>query len=85
MIAGGWMLQPDSLQTDGVLTSLNIVTGYVDDTISQGACGCNYHHGLGFASLAALDKMCSYLQTKQQAGLIDVLTLDEYARELGIV
>jgi hypothetical protein len=81
--SGGWMSQADAVQTDGVL-SMSQITGYVDDTIIQGACGCNYHHALTAANAPALDRLCSYLKQKSDAGAIDVLTLDELGRSLGI-
>ena len=80
---GGWMLQPDCVQTDGTLP-LSTLTGYVDETITQAACGCSYHHSLSNSTVIALDRLCAYLRVKVDAGVVDVLTCDEMAKELGI-
>ena len=79
---GGWMLQPDSVQTDGTV-AISALTGYVDEVIKQGACGCSYHHGLSNGTVLGLDRLCMHLRTKVDANLIDVLTVDEYAKEQG--
>lgn len=84
MIPGGWMAQPDALQTDATFTNLATVDTYVSDGIAMGACMCNYHHGIGVSTLIALDRLCQTLQTQQKAGNVDVLTLDELAKEQGI-
>lgn len=83
MYSGGWLAQPDALQTDGSNTIAQNQT-YVDDLITQGACGCNYHHVFSTSNQVALDRLCSYLRTKVDAGSIDVLTCDEMAKELQI-
>lgn len=83
MYSGGWLAQPDALQTDGVNTIAQN-KAYVDDLITQGACGCNFHHVYGLSTLVALDQLCSYLRTKVDAGQLDVITCDELAKELGI-
>lgn len=88
---GGWMQQLDCVQTDGVIplgtpdanAANGTLTGYVNETITQGACGCSYHHALSPSTLIALDRLCSYLRVKSDLGQIDVLTCDEVAKELG--
>lgn len=80
---GGWLIQPDAIQTDGAQTPAQIDT-YVQDTIVLGACGCNYHHNLANSTIAGLDRLCQTLRTKSDAGLIEVMTLDEFGRELGL-
>lgn len=80
--SGGWLAQLDAVQTDGAVP-ISTLTGYVDETIVQGACGCNYHHALSVTNLVGLDRLCSYLRTKVDASAIDVLTCDELAVELG--
>ena len=80
---GGWLLQQDAVQTDGTV-ALSTLTTYVDETITQGACGCSYHHGLSNATVIGLDRLCAYLRIKSDAGAIDVVTCDELAKEIGI-
>jgi len=80
---GGWIGQVDAIQTDGSL-ALTALDTYVNETIAQGACGCNYHHALATTNLAALDRLCGLLRTKSDARLVDVITCDELAKELGI-
>lgn len=82
-IPGGWMEQVDAVQTDGANTLAQIDT-YLGDTIIQGACGCCYHHGWAPGSLKQLDRLCQSLRTKSDAGLIDVMTLDQYGVELEL-
>lgn len=83
---GGWIHQGDAVQTDGVGTpTLGDVTGYVDDCITYGATGSNYHHGMMTANAAVLDGLCSYLKTKQLAGLIDVVTAEQAAWDDGLI
>ena len=81
--SGGWILQQDSIQTDGVVTSA-AQDSYVSDLLVQGACGCCYHHALSTANIASIDRLCQNLRAKVDAGSIDVLTCDELAKELGI-
>lgn len=80
---GGWIRQLDAVQTDGALL-LSQITEYVDDTISMGACGCSYHHAMTAGNTPALDRLCSYLRQRSNAGDVDVITLDELGRSLGI-
>ena len=82
-IPGGWINQTDALQTDGVET-LAQIDAYVADTVTQSACGCNYHHALTPGSMVRLDRLCQNLRTRADAKQIEVLTLDEHARDLGI-
>lgn len=82
---GGWLAQPDSVQTDGAATpSLPQIRDYVDATIAQGACGCSYHHDVQGATVGNLHGLCAYLRGRVDAGAIDVVTLDRLARILGI-
>lgn len=77
---GGWLAQPDCVQTDAALApSITAIKTYVNDTITQGACGCSYHHDVGGGTIANLDNLCAYLRKKADAKLIDVVTLDEMA------
>lgn len=83
-VPGGWLMQPDSVQSDGGATpTITTITGYVDACISQGACGCNYHHSVGVGSLSNLDNLCAYLRTKVNAEVLDVVTLDDLAAMFG--
>ena len=75
--SGGWISQLDSIQTDGDTPTITTIKSYVDELITLGACGCSYHHSAGISTLANLDNTCKYLKTKSDAGLIDVLTLDQ--------
>lgn len=77
--SGGWLMQPDALPSDGVTPTITTLKSYVDDVITQGACGCSYHHSVGAASLSNLDNLCAYLRTKVDAGSLSVMTLDEFA------
>lgn len=83
-IPGGWMMQPDAFPSDGIGITLAAVDTYVNECITQGACGCSYHHSYSTLNLPQLDRLCSTLRTKVDAGSIDVLTCDELAKELGI-
>jgi hypothetical protein len=79
---GGWLAQPDCIQTDAVKPQISAIRTYVDATLAQGACGCSYHHDVGPPTLANLDNLCAYLRTKVDAKLVDVLTLDALAAAL---
>jgi hypothetical protein len=82
---GGWLAQPDCVQTDArVAPPITAIKTYVDDTITQGACGCSYHHAVGAGTIANLDNICAYLRKKADAKAIDVVTLDEMAAALMI-
>lgn len=76
---GGWIAQIDSVQTDGATPTFATIKTYADDTITQGACGCCYHHDITTANLPQLDQLCAYLRNRVDAGALDVLTLDELA------
>jgi hypothetical protein len=83
--AGGWLAQPDAVQTDAARSpSIKNIQSYIDETISQGACGCSYHHHVGGGTIANLDNMCSYLRKRVDAKAIDVVTLDQMAAALTI-
>jgi hypothetical protein len=82
---GGWLAQLDCVQTDArVAPSITAIKTYVDDTITQGACGCSYHHAMGGGTIANLDNICAYLRKKADAKSIDVVTLDGMAAALMI-
>lgn len=81
---GGWIHQGDAVQTDGALTIGNC-TAYVDAVIAAGATGSNYHHGMGTANAAVLDGLVSYLKTKFDLGLIDVVTATQAAFDDGLI
>jgi hypothetical protein len=76
---GGWLAQPDCVQTDGTTPSAADIRAYVDDTITQGACGCSYHHDVAGDTVRNLDGLCAYLKNKVEAREIDVVTLDQLA------
>jgi hypothetical protein len=78
---GGWLAQPDCIQTDGLpAPTLDQIKQYADATVVQGACGCSYHHNVVSDTVGNLDALCAYLKTKVDANQIDVITLDEFAR-----
>ncbi|MFL6673099.1 MAG: hypothetical protein ACJ8LG_07395 [Massilia sp.] len=79
---GGWLAQPDCIQSDAVKPSIIEIRTYIDATIAQGACGCSYHHDVGRPTLPNLDNLCAYLRSKADAQLIDVVTLDQMAARL---
>lgn len=80
---GGWLAQPDCVQTDAAVSpSLTDIRRYVDETVVQGACGCSYHHDVIGGSVANLENLCVYLRAKVDAGVLDVVTLDEMAKAL---
>ena len=80
---GGWLAQPDCVQTDAALApSITAIKNYVDETITQGACGCSYHHDVGGGTIANLDNLCAHLRKKADAKAIDVVTLDQMAAVL---
>jgi hypothetical protein len=80
---GGWLAQPDCIQTDASRSpSITEIRTYVDRTIAEGACGCSYHHFVGGGTIANLDNLCAYLRKQVDANAIDVLTLDEMAAAL---
>lgn len=81
---GGWLAQPDSIQTDNFTTpSMHDIVGYIDDGIAQHACGCSYHHAVSGATMANLENACATLRTRVDAGLVKVVTLDGLAALLG--
>lgn len=82
--AGGWLSQQDALQTDSVTTTVPNAQTYINDVVSQGACGCSYHHGVGVSSIPLLDQTCAYLRAKVDAKALDVMTADEMANVYGI-
>lgn len=82
---GGWLAQPDCVQTDGAASpSITAIEAYINDTITQGACGCSYHHEVRLPTLSNLDNMCGYLRDRVNARLIDVVTLDQMAEKLQL-
>lgn len=76
---GGWIAHPDAVQIDASVTpSPDQIRQYVDNTVSMGACGCSYHHGVQADTVGNLDALCAYLKTKVDANQLDVLTLDQF-------
>lgn len=84
LIPGGWIHQGDAVQTDGATTIANC-EAYIDACIALGATGANYHHAMIQANALVLDGMLSYLKTKSDAGLIDVMTMHEAAFDDGYI
>lgn len=58
------------------------IAAFVDKCISIGGVGSSYSHGLSALTAAKFDYLCSYLKSKERDGLIDVLSLDQYASGL---
>lgn len=55
------------------------VKSYVDECIKYGITGGVFTHGLTTsAAMDLLDNVCDYVKTKQDQGLIDVITADEW-------
>jgi hypothetical protein len=82
---GGWLAQPDCAQTDGAVSpSIREIRTYLDETISQGACGCSYHHDVIGGNISNLEDLCLSLRMKVDANAIDVVTLDEMADRLKV-
>lgn len=80
---GGYISQLDAIQTDGSL-SLPAIDTYINECVTQGACGCSYHHDLSSATLPGLDRFFQTAAALRDAGKLDVLTADEYIKELGL-
>lgn len=75
---GGWLAQPDCIQTDAAVTpSPDQIRAYVDRTVTLGACGCSYHHDVAENTVDNLTSLCAYLKTRVDAKEIDVITLDQ--------
>jgi len=75
---GGWLAQPDCIQTDGAVNpSIAAIKAYVDETIRERACGCSYHHEVAGSTTANLENLCAHLRQKADAKLIEVVTLDQ--------
>lgn len=71
--ATGWPEQADAISTDQSFT-LPQATDYVDECITFGYTGANYHHSVS-DSPDVLDGLLAYLKTKVDAGEIDVVTV----------
>jgi hypothetical protein len=81
---GGWLAQPDSIQTDSFDSpSIGAITAYIDEGITQQACGCSYHHAVAGATMGNLDSTCARLRERADRGLVRVVTLDEMAALQG--
>ena len=80
---GGWIHQADAIGTDAE-TYAN-VAAYIDDCIAQGSTGAVYAHGMTVGNVAITDQWMAYLKTKSDAGLIDVVTLDQLAFDDGLI
>lgn len=77
-VPGGWLTQPDAIQTDNPgKPSINEIVNYIDAGIAQHACGCSYHHDVIGPTVANLENMCAGLRTRADRGLVKVVTLDE--------
>jgi hypothetical protein len=82
---GGWLAQPDCAQTDGAVSpSIREIRTYLDETISQGACGGSYHHDVIGGSISNLEDLCLSMRMKVDANAIDVVALDEMADRLKV-
>ena len=81
--APGWPEQADAISTDQSF-SLAQATAFVDECITYGYTGANYHHSSEDSS-DILDGLLAYLKTKSDAGLIDVMTVWDLAAELAFV
>ena len=73
----GWFELAGAIQIDGVPT-LAQIEAYVDEVIRVGATGSCYTHSIDAATAVKFDGLCSYLKTKQDAGLIRVMTVADY-------
>jgi hypothetical protein len=82
--SSGWIHQMDAVQTDGAVTDVQC-KAYIDDCITMGATGANYHHGVTSQSGVVLDSVLAYLKTKSDAGLIDVMTTEQAAFDDGLI
>lgn len=83
-VPGGWLAQPDSIETDNINDPpIGTIISYIDDAIAQRACGCSYHHAVAGATVANLDSTCASLRLREDRGLVKVVTLDEMAALLG--
>lgn len=71
--APGWPEQADAISTDQSF-SLAQAKGFVDECITYGYTGANYHHS-SVNSPDILDGLLAYLKTKSDAGEIDVVTV----------
>lgn len=78
----GWFELAGAIQIDGTPTIANI-QAYVDEVIRVGATGSCYTHGIDAATAVKFDGLCSYLKTKQDAGLIRVMTVADYYDSLA--
>jgi hypothetical protein len=73
----GWFELAGAIQIDGTPT-LAQIEAYVDEVIRVGATGSCYTHGIDAATAVKFDGLCAYLKTKQDAGLIRVMTVADY-------
>lgn len=80
--APGWPEQADAISTDQSFTLVQ-AKDYVDECITFGYTGANYHHSSS-DSPDVLDGLLAYLKTKSDAGLIDVVTVWDLADELRL-
>lgn len=71
----GWVDLPGSVQVDGAPTQADILAYYTEGK-RVGATMSNYTHGPN--GLVNFDYLCSLLRTDQDAGLIRVMTVEEY-------
>jgi hypothetical protein len=80
---GGWLAQPDCIQTDALSPAIADIRAYIDQTVRQGACGCAYHHAVGGSSARTLEQTCAWLKERAGSGAIEVVTLEGMAAALA--
>lgn len=82
VVLGGWPEQGSAISTDQAF-SLAQATAFVDECITFGYTGANYHHSVQ-NSADILDGLLAYLKTKSDEGLIDVMTVWELFEEVQL-
>lgn len=68
------------IQIDGAPVLADVQT-YIDELIRYGASGGCYTHSIDATIATLFDGMCTYLQRKQRAGEIDVVTVAQYVSQ----
>lgn len=82
--AGGWIKQLDAIALDGGYTLAQLGT-YITDVVSMGYSGCCYHHELTAQYRSTLEYALRKAKENVDAGALDVLTVEEHCRDLGII
>lgn len=82
VVLSGWPEQGSAISTDQSFTLVQ-ATDFVDECITFGYTGANYHHSVQ-NSADILDGLLAYLKTKSDAGLIDVMTVWELFEEVQL-